>query len=455
MAQGQLSILAPDWSQPQWKAIEKNLGSQNIALRIDWVRAEEIAADFAKRRKSGDLPDIVMLPTESPNCETTPEFRVLHEIANRLDEQGLAIVETDLGVAIGVVPLWAYAWSLYTTKLDPGVEPVLVAAGQYRDPKVPSSPVWRTSLLFHEQTFKLPKKLGGFEFSIHFPGTINLDVIADKANPNRGTIRIRDLEGVLPVAALWFLDKLPWPKKWNVDKECDAFSMQLHEPHGAAQNGGTIDFQTGETVLTLSVRVSAPFFEPVGMDTMDMVIEEHGRWDRLAGTLYVETGTVTLIGGLFDGMQIALLNSSKNERQTIKTNCTAEWQPLKVEILQYGTTPESEPDLEQLRELFEQLSSSGARFASLIAAAISVSRARSVFVTYVCVKTETFQAQQKKDGEWQNDGDPFDRTTVMSPKRVALPDIDALLWWQQGNPPSSEISAALSRNKPRSGCSCP
>ena len=28
MAQGQLSILAPDWSQPQWEAIEKNLSTE-------------------------------------------------------------------------------------------------------------------------------------------------------------------------------------------------------------------------------------------------------------------------------------------------------------------------------------------------------------------------------------------------------------------------------------------
>jgi len=108
-----------------------------------------------------------------------------------------------------------------------------------------------------------------------------------------------------------------------------------------------------------------------------------------------------------------------------------------------------------MRELFGELSGSGARLARLIAAAISVSDARSVFVTYVCVKTKTLQPQERKDAQWQNVGEPFNDVLVTDTRRVALPDSDAVLWWgRTANPPSGEVAAALTRNAPRSGCSC-
>ena len=456
MAQHEISVLVPQWSKPQWTALGEILACQSITLRIDAVDVDALAKTFARRLEEDDPPNLVMLPTEAPECETTPAFRIIHEIANRLDAEGLVLLETDRGDAVGVIPLWAYAWTLHATNLDPGVEPVLVAAGRYRDPKLPVSPVWRTSLLFHEQTYKLPTKLGGFEFSVHFPGTTDIEIESDTANPNRGTVRILGLEGTLPVKALGFLEKLPWPTRWEMDPERDVFSMRLHEPRDEAANGGAIDFQTGKTALKLSVRVEAPFLAPVGMATIDMVIEERGRWDALVGTLFVESGTVTLIGGLFNGLQLALLRSTKNQRQTIRTKCTAAWQALEVEILQYGTSPSSAPDLERLRKLFKKLSTRGARLAHLIAAAISVSRARSVFITYVCVVTETFQAQQKKKGKWQNIGKPYTVTSVTAtnPNRVELPDREALVWWQGGNPTRREVAAAVSRNKPTSGCKC-
>jgi hypothetical protein len=457
MAQHEISVLVPQWSKPQWTALGEILAGQSITLRIDAVDVDALAATFATRLEEDDPPNLVMLPTEAPECETTPAFRVIHEIANRLDAEGVVLLETDRGVALGLIPLWAYAWTLHATNLDPGVEQVLVVAGRYRDPRLPVSPVWRTSLLFHEQTYKLPTKLGGFKFEVHFPGTTDIEIVSDMANPNRGTIRVLDLEGKLPVKALGFLKKLPWPTQWEMDPERDVFSMRLHEPLDEESNSGAIDFQTGKTALILSVRVEAPFLAPVGMATIDMVIEERGRWDPLVGTLFVESGTVTLIGGLFDGLQLTLLLAAKNQRQTIRTGCTAVWQALEVEILQYGTSPASAPDLERLRKLFKKLSTRGARLAHLIAAAISVSGARSVFITYVCVVTETFQAQQKKKGKWQNVGNPYDVVSVTdaTPQRVELPDLEALPWWQGGNPTRKKVSGIAIRNRPKSGCDCP
>ena len=43
-----------------------------------------------------------------------------------------------------------------------------------------------------------------------------------------------------------------------------------------------------------------------------------------------------------------------------------------------------------------------------------MTRARSVFITYVCVITETFQYQQQKNGQWQNVRNPYDVTSVTS-----------------------------------------
>ena len=182
-------------------------------------------------------------------------------------------------------------------------------------------------------------------------------------------------------------------------------------------------------------------------------MKEKGHWDRIAGTLYITEGTFTVASTILEGFSVVLLAGSKNETRTVTVgDPTSRWTAIQVQVVQYGTKPSTAKLLEQAPKLLKKLSKKGARIASLLAAAVSVNRARSVFVTYACVKSTTRQTQEMKEGEWINSGDPFVEQEVTKVRQVELSDAEAIPWWDRTRASRTERFRGINRNRPKTGC---
>jgi hypothetical protein len=214
-----------------------------------------------------------------------------------------------------------------------------------------------------------------------------------------------------------------------------------------------INFQTGVTTLQMSLRTESPFLYRMGWDPIDVDLDERGSWDLRVGTLNIESGTVALVGGPLTGLTLPIRSGAKNQKRTVSTgNKTGGWQGVDVEILDYGSKPGEDLLLDAVQSLSRRISKKGASIAHVMSQAISVTNRRSVFITYACVVTETFQDQEMKEGEWINVGNPYTKSTVTDAIRRELQDFDAQLWWQGKNPAEAEFQNALARNIPRGPC---
>jgi hypothetical protein len=452
----EIAVLFPAWSEAQWAAIGSLVAaSTGSRLSLLPVPPEAVLEELASRTQSGTAPDLVMLPAAALDpCKRLP-IRPVHADALRLREAGAAIIETDRGVAVGVTTFWAPEWFVAATNDEDSTLTALLHAGAHRDPRRPTSPIYWTRLLFHEQVLQLPQEWGGGKFTVHFDGRLDLEVEVADADPTQAAIRVLGLRGTVgPEALSLNLAELPAAKAVPLEG-LEGFSLSLLSAPGSPENGGTIDYRTGATFLRFGARVSAPFFEKVAWDPIDLEIKEQGQWDLRAGTLYLETGSISLVGGPVTGVSFMLLSGSKNETKTVVTATRSEWQALEVEVLEYGTKPEDQDALEKARKLFEKLSKKGAQIGALMSKAVSVKQAKSVFVTYGCVVTETFQDQEKKDGQWKNLGDPSTDSRLVTAVRVELSDAEALPWWQSDGRQQREYEAAITRNRPKTPCPPP
>lgn len=450
-----LSVLYPESSTPQWAAISELLTNAGLpALELVPVPLDSVLDELLRRAEQKKAPDLAMVPTAAVDrCSPLP-IASIHRFAPSLTVLGGSPVLQENGETIGLRTLWDLNWFVGVSRIDETILKALKVVGTFKDPRLPVNTVERIQLLIHNQTLQLPKKLGGFKFDLHFPGLLDLKVVRDPANPNRAVLTVVSLTGQIPLALLPFdLAKLPWPVKPGLEDAERGFQISLRPGDGHEANSGSLDYLTGQTQLSLSVRTTAPFLKRLGMDGIDVDISETGRWDLKAGTLFVETGTIGLASGIFAGLKLLLLSSSKNETRSNTTQLRG-WEPVKVEILRMGDSPSPENTLLDIaREVLAKYSAKANRLAHLFSLAASVNRARDVFVTYACVTTTTTQLQELKGGEWVNTGEPtISAELTGTVVRRELPLADALLWYQGANATQTDIEAALRRNAPRTGC---
>lgn len=455
-----LSVLYPESSTPQWAAIAELLDKSGAehdksrlpALELIPVPSGSVVDEARRRAAQKQPPDLAMLPiTAVDRCSPLP-ISSIHRFAPSLTDLGALPVVQDNGETIGLRTLWDLNSFIGVTRIDDTVLNVLKVAGTFKDPRLPANTVERIQFLIHNQTLELPKKLGGMRFDLHFPGILDLKVVRDPANPNRAVLSALNISGQIPLSLLPFLPKLPWPSKPNVQSGEGGFRISLRQQDYPEGNSGTLDYLTGQTQLSLSVRTTAPFLKRLGMEGIDVEIYETGRWDRTAGTFYVDTGTITLASGIFAGLKLALVTSSKNEYREVTSSSRA-WEPAQVEILKLNEEPSDETKLlDVVRDLLEQYSAKATRIAYLISLAASVDRARAVFVTYACIQTNVIQGQEKKEGQWVNVGPPRTTREVLNVLRRPLPDRDAILWFAGANPGDAALNGTIIRNTPLRGC---
>lgn len=418
------------------------------------VPLEEVVKELRSRAAKNASPGLAMVPvTALDRCAPLPLVSV-HRFTPTIISSGAIPVLLENGETIGFRAFWDVGWFIGVTRLDPDLLGVLGVAAAFRDPRLPAGVVDRIQLLIHNQTLQLPRKLGGLKFELHFPGLISLKIERDPANPNRAMLTVLDITGHIPLEMLPFVAKLPLPSLPPLEKAKGGFEISLRRDGHDGENSGTLDYLTGSTQLSLSVRTAAPFLKPAGMGNIDVDIEESGHWDRNAGTFVVESGTVSLASGVFAGLKLILLASSKNQTR-VETTSTKGWQAINVEIVPLGGNPSGEETLlDTVRDLLQKFSTRANRIAQAISLAGSISRARDVYVTYACIKTTTAQRQEMKNGEWVNIGQPVTEDEVDSNQvvRRQLPLSEALLWYQGANATATELQATLVRNRPRTGC---
>ena len=99
----------------------------------------------------------------------------------------------------------------------------------------------------------------------------------------------------------------------------------------------------------------------------------------------------------------------------------------------------------------KKISKKGARIGQLMAQAITVRKAKSVFATYACVETKTIELQEKKDGKWVK-YDAYTTETVLDQTRVELEDQYAMPWWGKVKATKANIRNSLAKSKPRKKC---
>lgn len=435
--------------------IAEKLAAANLPiLKLIPVPLEEVVTELKSRAAKSASPGLAMVPvTTLDRCEPLPLVSV-HRFAPSIIGSGALPVLLENGEILGFRTFWDLGWYVGVTRVDPALLGILGVAATFRDPRLPAAVVERVQLLIHDQTLQLPRKLGGLKFDLHFPGLISLKIERDTANPNRAVLTVLDITGHIPFEMLPFVAKLPLPNLPPIEKAKGGFNISLRRNGHDGENSGSLDYLTGSTQLSLSVRTSAPFLKPAGMANIDVDIEESGHWDRSAGTFVVKSGTISLASGVFAGLKLILLASSKNQTRVVTTS-TKGWQAINVEIVPLGGSPAGEETLlDSVRDLLQRFSSRANRIAYAISLAGSISRARDVFVTYACIKTTTSQRQEMKNGAWVNTGQPViedevDNDLVL---RRPLPLNEAVLWYQGVNATATELQATLVRNRPRTGC---
>lgn len=447
-----ITALIPDWSRPQWEAAGAALADlPNNRLTIDLisVEAEKVLDELRARVESNRSPDIVMLPVDVLDpCEDLPIADLL-QFETHLADTGAALLEADDGTTIGITTLWAINWFVATTKASEAVADLLAHVSLFRDSRLPTSPAFEVDLTFHEHILRMPREFGVGDASIHFNGELTVEVEVSDANPNEGTIRVLDVRGEVPLEKIPFdLASLPWSSPPALDSDSNTLSLALRAPAPF----GRVNFLTGELPLRFGLRIAGAILEEAGLEPIDIDMNEQCRWDLSAGTLYVESGTATLVGGPLPALTMEIVAGSKNETRVITTKKTGAWVAIDVKVLPYGTTPSSKKLLATATKLFKKLSKKGAKIAHMLSQAISIRQARSVFIVYVCVVTETFQGREKKEGKWASVGKPYTVKTVTNAKMVELPDEDSVPWWGGRKPSKKQAAAIASRNAPKDPC---